>query len=372
MVQQLTKRLADQEDQLNCQKGIVVNLKHQSMSHENEIQQLNEKIANIENSHSLPVYTDPVGSQIWLATTEDYVIPIATKETPNWLEDDIMFPELGIASELYTEETIISPAQQNIAVYQLEHNYCSFNTETNKYLTYQTYDCSYKASPLDTPVLGSPAAKPHDTSFIQMPKDTKYLPTATLKTLWSQSTSVDNPQGTTSDWFTVTCEDKYVHSEEPIIVQAHSMKGKIEFKNQVKSQGNTRPLSKYATLPRNKSSSTGDAQIPTKPQKKTKYTAAPQVTKDTSPFRVKQCLLIHDRVIEDFNKEMFPTEFSVDTLKTKSVQSLQKDGRLETALKKCTYIHLGLDDIMNKRSEKMTYLLEETEANICYSTVIPT
>ena len=107
--------------------------------------------------------------------------------------------------------------------------------------------------------------------------------------------------------------------------------------------------------------------------------------KKTATHRRKKCLFVHDSVLSDFDSTKFSREFDVTTYQTGSCYALCKDNRFKNKLRalspECIFIHVGLKDILDRRKvndirkcfeDLIWYLLEETDAKICFSLIIPT
>ena len=113
-----------------------------------------------------------------------------------------------------------------------------------------------------------------------------------------------------------------------------------------------------------------------------------EISRNTDPQRIyrrKKCLFVHDSTISGFDQSKFSNEFDVRTYNSKSILFLSNDRKLKELIDKlkpeCIFIHVGMQDIANNRKKKdiirdfesiMWYLLEKTEANICFSSIIPT
>ena len=104
-----------------------------------------------------------------------------------------------------------------------------------------------------------------------------------------------------------------------------------------------------------------------------------------SRYQKRKCLFVHDATLNGFDNSQFTRQFDVDTFQSKSIAFLAKDNKFKNHIQKksteCIFIHVGLQDILNKRRNQdiikdynkiMWYLLEETECQIIFSTIIPT
>ena len=101
-------------------------------------------------------------------------------------------------------------------------------------------------------------------------------------------------------------------------------------------------------------------------------------------YRVKKCLFINDGSFGDFDRDKFTNEFDVHSHKTNSFRTLMRDSAkwktlLTRAKPECVFIHLGkndgkrrIKDTMADVEELLWYLLENTYARVCFSTIIPT
>ena len=102
-------------------------------------------------------------------------------------------------------------------------------------------------------------------------------------------------------------------------------------------------------------------------------------------LRRRKCLLVHDSTLAGFDANKFPRTFDVTLYPAGSCNSLNKDKRFEDRLRalspECIFIHLGTQDILGQRTPKriaesfkelIWYLLENTEAQLCFSLIIPT
>jgi hypothetical protein len=101
-------------------------------------------------------------------------------------------------------------------------------------------------------------------------------------------------------------------------------------------------------------------------------------------YRVKKCLFINDGSFGDFDKDKFTNEFDVHSHKTNSFRTLMRDSEkwkslLTKAKPECVFIHLGkndgkrrIKDTMADVEELLWYLLENSYARVCFSTIIPT
>ena len=104
-----------------------------------------------------------------------------------------------------------------------------------------------------------------------------------------------------------------------------------------------------------------------------------------SQYRKRKCLFVHDATLTGFDNHQFSRQFDVDTFQSKSIAFLAKDNRFKDRIKKtspeCIFVHVGLHDVLNNRKKQdimkdynkiMWYLLEETESQIVFSTIIST
>ena len=100
-------------------------------------------------------------------------------------------------------------------------------------------------------------------------------------------------------------------------------------------------------------------------------------------YRRYTALLIHDQHFEDFNPYRFNHQFNVHKLQANSYGNLMnKTKQLNNTLKRlkpdCIYIHTGINDVLKKKAGVINYieeltdhLLKSTEAQICFSLLIP-
>ena len=101
-------------------------------------------------------------------------------------------------------------------------------------------------------------------------------------------------------------------------------------------------------------------------------------------FSKKKCLLIHDSTFENFDQAKFPNQFDIVCFHAKKASIAAKSKQLKDLIKdkkpECIYVHLGLHDIISCSVDSTLcsfealrdYLLSSTEANICFSSIVPT
>ena len=106
-------------------------------------------------------------------------------------------------------------------------------------------------------------------------------------------------------------------------------------------------------------------------------------TTNTSRYKRHTALLIHDENFDDFNSKEFNKQFNVHKFGATSFHDLEKKSKqLNSTLKRlkpdCVYIHLGINDLLTKKSsatgsvhELADHLLNTTSAQICFSLLIP-
>ena len=104
----------------------------------------------------------------------------------------------------------------------------------------------------------------------------------------------------------------------------------------------------------------------------------------SSTYRRYTVLLIHDDNFDKFNPQSFTSQFNVHQFKVASLEDLEKKKRLlNEKLKKlkpdCVYIHLGINDLLKRKCipsgsihDLASFLLDNCEAQICFSLLIPT
>ena len=100
-------------------------------------------------------------------------------------------------------------------------------------------------------------------------------------------------------------------------------------------------------------------------------------------YRRHTTLLIHDEHFEDFNSYLFNSQFNVHQLQANSFESLANNTKLlnntvERLAPDCIYIHTGINDVLKKKAGVISYieelsdhLLKSTDAQICFSLMIP-
>ena len=100
-------------------------------------------------------------------------------------------------------------------------------------------------------------------------------------------------------------------------------------------------------------------------------------------YRRHTALLIHDEHFEDFNPYLFNNQFNVHQFQANSFESLAKNTKLlndtlERLMPDCIYIHTGINDVLKKKAGVISYieelsdhLLKSTDAQICFSLMIP-
>ena len=100
-------------------------------------------------------------------------------------------------------------------------------------------------------------------------------------------------------------------------------------------------------------------------------------------YRRHTALLIHDEHFEDFNPYLFNNQFNVHQFQANSFESLAKNTKLlndtlERLVPDCIYIHTGINDVLKKKAGVISYieelsdhLLKSTDAQICFSLMIP-
>ena len=100
-------------------------------------------------------------------------------------------------------------------------------------------------------------------------------------------------------------------------------------------------------------------------------------------YRCYTTLLIHDGHFDDFSPHLFNSQFNVHKLQANSYESLSnKKAQLNNILKRlrpdCIYVHTGINDVLKKKAGVISYieelsdhLLKSTEAQICFSLMIP-
>ena len=104
-----------------------------------------------------------------------------------------------------------------------------------------------------------------------------------------------------------------------------------------------------------------------------------------STYRRKKCLVAHDSTFIGFRQEKFSRQLEVTQHLSPSVAMLSKDKKFKETIKQlnpeCILIHVGAKDVnINRKTSDILrdfeslvyYLLENTEANICFSLIIPT
>ena len=94
-------------------------------------------------------------------------------------------------------------------------------------------------------------------------------------------------------------------------------------------------------------------------------------------------MLIHDEHFDSFNPHRFNNQFNVHKLQANSYGKLtNKSKQLNSTLKRlepdCIYVHTGINDVLKKKAGVISYieeladhLLKSTEAQICFSLLIP-
>ena len=103
-----------------------------------------------------------------------------------------------------------------------------------------------------------------------------------------------------------------------------------------------------------------------------------------SPSIKRNALLVHDTIHDDFKRDHFSNTHDVSTVKYKSLEHALSRGNLIWKIKQLkpetVFIHLGYEDIRNNRSyddimndyKQLTWrIIDETNAKVCISTVIP-
>ena len=100
-------------------------------------------------------------------------------------------------------------------------------------------------------------------------------------------------------------------------------------------------------------------------------------------YRRHTVLLIHDESFDEFDPRRFNSQFNVHCFKADSYSyMLKKSKKLNNTIKRlrpeCIYIHTGGNDFLKKKSslvsnvkELYEHLLKTTEAQICFSALIP-
>ena len=123
-------------------------------------------------------------------------------------------------------------------------------------------------------------------------------------------------------------------------------------------------------------------QINSKPQPELKE-EKPSKSNASGSYRRHTALLIHDDNFKDFDGKQFNRQFNVHTFKAGSYADLSKQSkRLNNTIKRlkpdCIYIHTGMSDFLKKKPSLLSevkelsgHLLTTTDAQICFSALIP-
>ena len=109
----------------------------------------------------------------------------------------------------------------------------------------------------------------------------------------------------------------------------------------------------------------------------------PKNQKATTNYRRHTALLIHDDNFDDFDGKRFNRQFNVHTFKAGGYADLLKQSeKLNSTIKRlepeCIYVHTGMGDVLRKKSGQVNelkefadHLLNSTNAQICFSALIP-
>jgi hypothetical protein len=283
---------------------------------------------------------------------------------------DLDFPKLENSHNMHLDTHPWSDLEKAKTLTQIEHKYCTLNTDRNRYLTYQVYKCPYQTrtkaaeSPKKIPSLEVGSNEP-----LKITSEPRKLEVgAQLKVhLLELPKSLSNESHSIASLFTA--------NELPISSEAKKTTNRTQPNVLQGKPASFNRKTKYTDLP-DDSSRFG------------KLERSGKQADDWQPHSKKRCLLIHDSALDHFDQSIFPSQFSVTSLKAKSISALQKeDNKLEAVISKnnpeCIYIHLGSDDLSSYRRQPeettvdmledlLLYLLENTTASICYSLVIPT
>ena len=123
-----------------------------------------------------------------------------------------------------------------------------------------------------------------------------------------------------------------------------------------------------------------------KSDKKADFIVKPVGTqqKEGKTYSRKKCLLIHDSTFENFDQDKFPKQFEVTCFQAKKACIAAKSKKLKDLIKgeqpECIYVHLGLHDIISGSVDSTLcsfealrdYLTSFTNANVCFSLIVPT
>ena len=108
-----------------------------------------------------------------------------------------------------------------------------------------------------------------------------------------------------------------------------------------------------------------------------------QKSPTSDQYRKYTVLLVHDENFKNFNPPSFNAQFNVHQFSATSFLDLEKKRKqLNNMMKRlhpdCIYIHLGINDFMEKKSSASSavhdladHLLKSTNAKICFSLLVP-
>ncbi|KAL5271510.1 hypothetical protein ACHWQZ_G001950 [Mnemiopsis leidyi] len=108
-----------------------------------------------------------------------------------------------------------------------------------------------------------------------------------------------------------------------------------------------------------------------------------KVREDKKLYRRSTALLIHDDTFRNFDGRRFNNQFNVHTFKATGFKDLRnRSKKLQATIKRlrpdCIYVHIGSSDFMKKKSgivgdvkELAEFLLDSTQAQICFSALVP-
>ena len=114
-----------------------------------------------------------------------------------------------------------------------------------------------------------------------------------------------------------------------------------------------------------------------------RYTSANHQLSTFNQYRQYNVLLIHDENFKNFNQLNFSNQFNVHQFNVTSYDDLKKKRKQLNSVAQqlkpdCIYIHVGMNDLIKKRStasgavhDLAEHLLKITKAQICFSLLIP-
>jgi len=150
----------------------------------------------------------------------------------------------------------------------------------------------------------------------------------------------------------------------------------------VKPMGNnSKPDFTLATKANSRNHKDAPPNTQTEPKKSTTTDKAGPPGRDT--YKNYTVLLIHDENFQNFSRDNFSSRFNVHQYSVGSFLSLKKDSaKLNSMINRirpdCVYIHLGINDFLHKKASIGNYveqlshhLLKTTDAQICFSHIIP-